>query len=73
MLPRRHKDIPIANPVMEEEMRRLRVRLDAMETMQRRAPDFGDVREVDSEEVEAEGAAGEETAEERMLRVVVKI
>jgi hypothetical protein len=35
-----------------------------METMQRRAPDVGDISEAESEEVEAEGVAGEEAAEE---------
>jgi hypothetical protein len=73
MPPRRHRDRPVENPTMEEEMRRLCARLDAMETTQRRAPNVGDISEVESEEVEVEGAAGEEVAEERLLRVVVKI
>jgi hypothetical protein len=50
MPPRRHR----ANAEMEEEMRRLRMRLDAMETTQRRAPDTGDVSEAESEEEEGE-------------------
>jgi hypothetical protein len=44
-----------------------------METTQRREPDVGDISEAESEEVEAEGAVGEEVAEERLLRVVVKM
>jgi hypothetical protein len=59
MPPRRHRDL---NPEMEEEMRRLRMRLDAMETTQRRAPDVGDVSEDESEEVEEEGVAEGEPA-----------
>jgi hypothetical protein len=73
MPPRRHRDRPVANPTMEEEMRRLCARLDAMETAQRRAPDAGDINEDESEEVEAEGATGEDVIEERLLRVVVKM
>jgi hypothetical protein len=36
---------------MEEEMRRLRMRLDAMEITQRRAPDTGYIIEVECEEI----------------------
>jgi hypothetical protein len=54
-------------------MRQLRARLDAMETTQRREPDVGDISEAESEEMEVEGAAGEEVAEECLLRVVVKM
>jgi hypothetical protein len=39
---------------MEEEMRRLRMRLDAMETMQRRALETRDISEVEIKEVEVE-------------------
>jgi hypothetical protein len=42
------------NPKMEEEMRRLRMRLDAMETMKRRELDVGDISEVESKEIEVE-------------------
>jgi hypothetical protein len=38
MPPRRRRERPVVNATMEEEMRQLRARLDAMETMQRRAP-----------------------------------
>jgi hypothetical protein len=48
MPPRRCK----ANPEMEEEMRRLKMRLDAMETAQRRAPDTRDISEAEREEIE---------------------
>jgi hypothetical protein len=58
---------------MGEEMRQLRAKLDAMETAQRRAPEAGDVSEAGSEDVEAEEVAGEQAAEERLLRVVVKV
>jgi hypothetical protein len=59
---------------MEEEMRRLRMRLDAMETTQRRAPDIGDVSEAESEE-EAEGEenVAEDVAQDRLIKVVSKI
>ena len=49
------------------------MRLDSMETTQRRAPDVGDVNEYESEEVEGEGDAKGEPAEERLLRVVSRI
>jgi hypothetical protein len=49
------------------------MRLDAMETTQRREPDAGDVSEPESEEVEEEGAAEREPVEERLLRVVSRI
>jgi hypothetical protein len=73
MPPRRRRDRPVVNATMEEEMRQLCARLDAMETAQRRAPDVGDVSESENEDVEAEEVAGEQAAEERLLRVVVKL
>jgi hypothetical protein len=73
MPPRRRAERPVENPVVEREMRELRARLDAMETTQRRAPDVGDVSDAESEEMEVEGAAGEDVAEERLLKVVVKL
>jgi hypothetical protein len=45
-------------------------RMEAMEAAQRRAPDVGDVSDAESEEVEVEEAAGEDVAEERLLRAV---
>ena len=54
-------------------MRRLRARLDAMETVQRRSHDVGDISEAKSEDVEGEEVAGEQAVEERLLRVVVKL
>jgi hypothetical protein len=57
MPPRRHT----TNAKMEEEMRRLRMRLDTMETTKRRAPDTGDVSGSESEE---EDEAGENVAED---------
>jgi hypothetical protein len=73
MPPRRRVDPPVANRAMEREMRELRVRLDAMETTQRRAPDAGDVSEAEMEEVEVEEVVVEDAAEERLLRAVVKL
>jgi len=39
MSPRRHRDRSVVNVVMEEYMRQLHARLDAMEIAQRRAPE----------------------------------
>jgi hypothetical protein len=52
MPPRRYMESPVANPTMEQEMRHLRVRLDAMETMQRTTPEGGDISETEGEDVE---------------------
>jgi hypothetical protein len=46
---RRCADPPVANRAMEREMRELCVRLDAMKTTQRRAPDAGDIIEAEME------------------------
>jgi hypothetical protein len=73
MLPRRCDEPVVANRAVEREMRELRVRLDSMETTQRREPDVGDIREEEIEEVEVEEAIVEDDAEECMLRVVVKL
>jgi hypothetical protein len=51
MPPRRHRDRPVVNAAMEEEMRQLHARLDSMETTQRREPDVGDVSESENEYV----------------------
>jgi hypothetical protein len=55
MPPRRHAERPVANLAMEHEMRQLRVRLDAMETMQRRELDVSDISEAEGESMEVEG------------------
>jgi hypothetical protein len=73
MPPRRRAEPPVENRVVEREMRELRARLDAMETTQRRAPDVGDVSDAENEEVEVEEAVGEDVAEERLLKAVVKL
>ena len=73
MMPVIRRDKPVANPTMEEEMRRLLAGLDVMETAQRRAPYAGDMSEDESEEVEVEGDAGEDAVEEGLLRAVVKM
>jgi hypothetical protein len=54
MPPRRHAKPIVENRAMKREMRQLQVRLDAMETSQRRAPDDGDVSDVENEEGEVE-------------------
>jgi hypothetical protein len=49
------------------------MRLDAMETMQRRAPDAGDISEAESEEIEVEENVAEDVAQDRLLKVVSRI
>jgi hypothetical protein len=66
MPPRRCK----ANLEMEEEMRRLKMRLDAMETTQRRAPVTGDISEVESEEIKVEEDVVEDVFEDLLLKFV---
>jgi hypothetical protein len=74
MPPRRCVEPPVANRVVEREMRELCARLEVMEAVQRRAPDVGDVSDAESEEIEVEEeAAGEDAAEECLLKVVVKL
>jgi hypothetical protein len=73
MPPRRRGEAPLANRVVEREMRELHARLETMEATQRRAPDVGDVSDAESEEVEVEEAAGEDVAEERLLRAVARL
>jgi hypothetical protein len=50
MPPRRWR----VNLEMEEEMRHIKMRIDTMETTQRREPYTGDISEVESEEIEVE-------------------
>ena len=64
---------PLANWVVEREMRELCAILEAMEAVQRRAPDVGDISNAESEEVEVEEATGENVVEECLLRVVVRL
>jgi hypothetical protein len=49
------------------------MRLDAMETTQRRAPDTGDVSEAEGEEFEGEAHDVEDAAQDRLIKVVSKI
>jgi hypothetical protein len=72
-MPPRRRDLPLANHVVEREMRELHARMEAMEATQRRAPDIGDVSDAESEEVEVEEAVGEDAAEERLLRAVARL
>jgi hypothetical protein len=58
---------------VEREMRELHARLVAMETIQGREHDAGDVSDEEREEMEVEGAIGEDAIEERLLKVVVKL
>ena len=53
-------------------MREPRARLEAMEEAQRQAPNAGDISAAESKEVEVEEAAGENVAEECLLRAVVR-
>jgi hypothetical protein len=68
MPPKRCVELPL-----EREMREMCTRLDAMEKAQRRAPDVGDVSEVENEEVEVEEAVVEDATEEHLLRAVLKL
>jgi hypothetical protein len=54
-------------------MRELRARLKTMEATQRRALDVGGVSDAEGEEVEVEEVAGEDAAEERLLRAVARL
>jgi hypothetical protein len=56
---------PLANRVVEREMRELRARLEVMEAAQRRAPDAGDISDAESEEVVGENVI--KKLQERML------
>jgi len=49
------------------------MRLDAMETMQRRAPDAGDISEFESEEEEVEENVVEDVAQDRLIKVISNI
>jgi hypothetical protein len=69
MPPRRR----IENEEMGEEMRQLRMRLDDMETTQRRAPDAGDISEEKNEDLEEGGVVEGEPPEEPLLRYVSRI
>jgi hypothetical protein len=60
MLPRRRGERPVVNETMEEEMRQLCARLDAMETTQGRAPEAVDVSDDESENQQEKEAIGEE-------------
>jgi hypothetical protein len=74
---RRQGDKPLANRVVEREMRELPVRLVAMEEMKRREPDTRDISDAESEEDVGENVieedAGEEVGEERLLREVARL
>jgi hypothetical protein len=54
-------------------MRELHEILDAMETTQRRAPDAGDVSDVEREEREIEEDVIEDAVEERLLKAILKL
>jgi hypothetical protein len=73
MPPRRHAKPPVANKDMERDMRELCVRLDAMETTQRRVPNSRDFSKAENEEVEVEEVLVEDVVEESLLKSVVKL
>jgi L-ribulose-5-phosphate 3-epimerase UlaE len=73
MPPRRQVEAPLSNRVVERKMRELRARLEVMEAAKRRAPDVGNISDVESESVEAEEATGEDVTKEHLLRVVVRL
>jgi hypothetical protein len=58
---------------MEEEMRKLRMRINVMETTQIRALDAGDISEAKREEIEVEENVAEDDAQDRLLKVVSRI
>jgi len=49
------------------------MRLDAMETMQRRASEAGDISEVESEEIEFKENVAEDDEQDHLLKVVSRI
>jgi hypothetical protein len=49
------------------------MRLNAMETMQRRAPDIGDISEAEREEIKVEEYVTEDAAKDRLLKFVSRI
>jgi len=53
MPPRRCREQLATNATMGEEMRKICVRIDAIDTVQRRAPNAYDISEAMSEEMEA--------------------
>ena len=61
------------NLEMEEEMRRIKMRLDTMEKTQRRSPYTGDISEAEREEIEVEEDVVEDVVEDRLLKVVSRI
>jgi hypothetical protein len=72
-MPPRRREVPLANHVVEREMRELHTRLEIMEVTQRRTPDIGDISEVESEHVEVEEVVGEDVVEERLLKLVSRL
>jgi hypothetical protein len=73
MPPRRCVDPPVEKRIMEREMRELHLRMDAMETTQRRAPDAGGINNAENEEVEVEEVVVEDVVKERLLKEIVKL
>jgi hypothetical protein len=73
MPPKRCLETPLANHVVEREMRELCSRLEAMDAVHRRAPNVGDISDVESEEIDVEEATGENVVKELLLREVAKL
>jgi hypothetical protein len=61
------------NRVVGREMRELHTRLEAMEAIQRITRVTENVSDAESEEIEVEEIIGEDAAEERLLKDVVKL
>jgi hypothetical protein len=49
------------------------MRLDAMEITQKRAPDAGDISEVERKKIEVEENVAEDAAKDRLIKVVSNI
>jgi hypothetical protein len=70
------RDRPMPDPVVEREMCELRARLDAMDKVQRRTVNVGDISEAESENEagnEGEEVAVKDVADECLFRVVARI
>jgi hypothetical protein len=70
-------EAPLSNQDVEREMRELRVRLEVMEVVERRAPDIGYISDAERGEAMGENFFGEATEEdvleECLLRAVARL
>jgi hypothetical protein len=74
-MPSRRRDRPMPDPAVEREMRELRAKLDAMEIVQRRTVNTGDISEANSENEARHGkeVAVEDTIDECLFRAIARI